>query len=128
MPRPASPTLTPGELRIMKVLWRRGPSTAAQIAEAIKRPALARTTVLTLLGILERKGHVAHEVDGRTFVYHGRLDEQAARRNILDEVVGRFFGGSSRALLLHVLEEEKIGEEEARRIREILDSAGGKEQ
>jgi predicted transcriptional regulator len=108
----------------MKVLWDRGPSTATQIVEVIGRPVPARTTVLTLLGILERKGHITHDEDGRTFVYRAVLDERTARRSMLDDVVGRFFGGSRRALLLHVLEEEKISEEEARRIRKILDSAG----
>lgn len=123
MPRPPSRILTPGELRIMQVLWSRGPSSVAHIVEAIKRPVLARTTVLTLLGILERKGHITHDVDGRSFVYRATLDERAARRRSLDEVVSRFFGGSRRALLLHVLADEKISEEEARRIREILDSS-----
>ena len=123
MPRPRSPNLTPGELRIMKVLWSRGPSSATQIAEAIKRPVLARTTVLTLLGILERKGHIAHDVEGRSFVYRATLDERAARRRILDDVAGLFFGGSRRALLLHVLADEQISPEEAQRIREILESS-----
>jgi BlaI family transcriptional regulator, penicillinase repressor len=121
MARPRSPTLTPGELRIMRILWSRGPSSAAQIVAALRRPVPARTTVLTLLGILERKGQIAHDVDGRSFVYHATVDERTARRRILDDVVSRFFGGSRRALLLHVLEEEKISEDEARRIREILD-------
>jgi len=120
MPRPSAKTLTPGELRIMRVLWSRGPSTASQVAGSIKGPVLAKNTVLTTLGILERKGQITHEAEGRAFLYRATVDEQAARKSVLDDLVARFFGGSRRALLMHVIEDEVIGEDEVSRIREIL--------
>jgi predicted transcriptional regulator len=110
------------------VLWDRGPSTAAQITQAIQHPALAKTTVLTTLGILERKGQITHDIEGRTHVFRALVGEEAARRSVLDDLTKRFFGGSRRALLLHVLEAEAIGEAEARRIREILAKADRKEE
>lgn len=118
-------TLTPGELRIMKILWARGPSTAADVTEALMRSKVAKSTVLTMLKILERKGHITHSTEARSFVYRPLVTEKAARRTMLEDVIGRFFEGSRSALLLHVLEDKQITEDDARRIRTMLASPRG---
>jgi len=125
MARQPKGTLTPGELRIMKVLWIRGPSTAADVTEALMRSKVAKNTVLTMLKILERKGKITHSTEGRSFVYRPLVTEKAARRTMLDDVIGRFFSGSRSALLLHILEDEQISRDDARRIQDVLESRRG---
>jgi BlaI family transcriptional regulator, penicillinase repressor len=125
MPRKHRSALTPGELRIMKVLWGRGPSTAAEVTDALLRSKVAKNTVLTMLKILERKGQITHSIAGRSFVYRPLLSQQTARRTMLNEVIGRFFDGSRSALLLHILEDKPISLDDARRIRTILASVKG---
>ena len=57
MPRKKSPTLTEAELRLMEILWARGEATVADAVAAIpKREALAYSSVLTTMRILEQKG------------------------------------------------------------------------
>ena len=65
MPRPNPRSLTKAELRIMRALWAAERATVAGAAAAVGEPPLAYTTVLTMLRILEQKGFVAHDVDGR---------------------------------------------------------------
>ncbi len=61
MPRKQSTTLTGAELRIMDVLWQKGPGTVQQVLDWLPaKPALAYNSVLTTVRILERKGYVQH--------------------------------------------------------------------
>ena len=79
MPRPASKFLTDAELRIMRILWRRGAATIADLGEDLKPPS-ARATIQTMLRIMERKRYVKHRVDGRSFVYRAVLGKDCGRR------------------------------------------------
>ena len=67
-------SLTDRELDVMAVLWERGSGTVAEVKAAL-RDELAYTTVLTVLRILEAKGHVRHEGEGRA---HRRADPPRA--------------------------------------------------
>jgi predicted transcriptional regulator len=66
MARKPSPTLTDAELRPMEILWKRGPSTVADVVNALpKKLGLSYSTVLTTLRILEQKGYVKHTKEGQ---------------------------------------------------------------
>ncbi len=82
MPRPKSALLTEGELRLMQVLWDRGRATVGDVVAALQgRRTPAYNTVLTMLRILETKGYVRHDKEGRAFVYEPPIDRQQARRS-----------------------------------------------
>jgi predicted transcriptional regulator len=122
MPRRKSNTLTEAELRLMDVLWKRGPSTVAEVAGALPdRPALAYSSVLTILRILEQKGYVRHSKEGRAFIYDPVVGREEARRSAVDHLVSRFFENSPELLVLNVLGSEQIGPEELRRLRKLLE-------
>ncbi|HEV3154048.1 MAG TPA: BlaI/MecI/CopY family transcriptional regulator [Candidatus Baltobacteraceae bacterium] len=123
MARKSSPTLTEAELRIMRVLWSRGESTNLEIVDSIPSPRLARNTVMTTLGVLERKGYVSHRADGRTFIYRALIAEDAVQGNVLENVVQRFFNGSAQDLVIKLLDAEYISPAERKRIQELLEKA-----
>jgi predicted transcriptional regulator len=110
-------------MRIMRVLWARGESTNVEIVEAIVNPRLARNTVMTTLGVLERKGYVEHRPDGRTFIYHAVVAEDVVRGNVIESVLLRFFGGSAEELVVKLLDAKYISPRERRRIQALLDEA-----
>ena len=61
MARSKSATLTEAELRIMNVLWDKGPATVHEVLQALPpKPNLAYNSVLTIIRILETKGYVKH--------------------------------------------------------------------
>lgn len=121
MARTKSPTLTEAELRLMEVLWDRGPSTVGDVLQALpKRLGLAYSTVLTTLRILERKGYLRHKKAGRAFVYAPRVDRGAARRSTIRYLVSRFFDGSHGSLVMNVLENEELTPEELARLRRMI--------
>ena len=121
MPAKTSPTLTEAELRLMEVLWSRGASSVQQVVDALPSDApLAYNSVLTTIRILEKKGYVEHDKDGRAHIFKPLVARQDAARSEIRNLVRRMFGNSHELLVLNVLEEEQIDLAELRRLRELL--------
>lgn len=128
MPPSKSPTLTEAELRLMDVLWQKGPCTVQQVLDALtNKPALAYNSVLTTIRILERKGYVQHSKEGRAHVYAPRVERQEASRSEIGHLVNRFFKNSRELLVLNILEDRGVDAEELRHMRELLTREPGKE-
>jgi predicted transcriptional regulator len=121
MARRPSPTLTEAEYRLMDVVWDLGNATVAEVHARLEQHPIAYTTVLSTLTILERKGYVRHTVRGKANVYRPRVERDAARRTVVANLLTTFFGGSTRALMLNLLEAETLGPEEERRLRALLE-------
>ena len=121
MARKRSPTLTEAELRLMEILWQKGSATVNDVLEELpKRLSLAYNTVLTTLRILEKKGYILHEKEGRAFVYRPVMRRSEAQRNAAKYVVSRFFNNSPELLLLNVMEHEKIDQDELKRLKKLI--------
>jgi len=103
------------------VLWSKGESTVADmVAATADEGALAYTSVLTTIRILENKGYVTHRQEGRAFLYSSCIGEQEASRSEVKHVLQRFFGNSREKLLLSLLGDEEISAEELRRLKEAI--------
>jgi predicted transcriptional regulator len=124
MPPKRSITLTQAELRLMKILWDRGESTVAEMVAAISADeALAYTSVLTTIRILETKGYVSHRQEGRAFLYSSCVGEIEASRSEVRHVLQRFFGNSRERLLLSLLGDDEISPGELSRLKEAIANA-----
>jgi predicted transcriptional regulator len=129
MPPKKSKTLTEAELRLMKILWRRGDSAVNDLVAAMPNgEALAYNSVLTTIRILEQKGYVEHRQEGRAFVYHPCVAEQEAGRSEVRRLMSRFFGNSRERLLLSLLDDEEISPEELERLKEAIETAAGEDE
>lgn len=121
MTRPSSPILTEGELRLMNILWAKGSATVKDITETLEESeGLAYTTVLSTLQTLTKKGVVKPKKKGRAFIYYPLLKQKEARLNALSYITSRFFGGSSDALVLNVLEKDELSEETLARLKMLI--------
>ena len=122
MPRRKSAILTEAELRLMDVLWRNGPSTVQHVLDALpQKPALAYNSVLTTIRILEKKGYLKHNKDGRAHVYIPLVAREEASRSEIRRLVSRFFHDSHELLVLNILEDRGIDREELQHLRELLE-------
>ena len=122
MPPSKSTTLTEAELRLMDVLWQKKSATVQQVLDALpKKPALAYNSVLTTVRILEAKGYLRHEKDGRAHVYSPLVGRKEATRQEVRRLVSRFFGNSHEQLVLNVIEYEELDAKELRRLRQLLE-------
>ncbi len=106
----------------MNVRWERGASTVQQVLDALpNKPPLAYNSVLTTIRILEKKGYVRHEKEGRAFVYLPVVAQSEATRFEIRHLVSRFFGNSHELLVMNILEDKSIDEAEVQRLRKLLE-------
>jgi len=120
--RKKSPTLTEAELRLMDVLWQRRAATVGEVLASLPSDtALAYSTVLTTLRILEQKGYLTHSEHGRAFMYRPLIGRDEARRNATQQLVSRFFNNSPELLALSLLEQENIEQHELDRLKKLIE-------
>ena len=124
MPPRKSPTLTEAELRLMEVLWHKGPATVQQVLQDLpEKTPLAYNSVLTTIRILEKKGYVKHVKDGRAYVYTPLVKRQEATRSEIRRLVNRFFGSSHELLVLNILKDQSVDAAELKRLRKMLEGS-----
>lgn len=124
MPPRKSLTLTEAELRLMEVLWDKGPASVHQLLQSLPpERSLAYNSVLTTIRILEKKGYVTHAKDGRAHIYEPLIGRKQASESEVRNLVGRFFKNSHELLLLNLLEDKRIDAAELKRLRELLEEA-----
>jgi len=110
---------TDRELDVMAVLWDLGKATVTEVRDHLS-DELAYTTVLTVLRILETKGHVAHEQVGRAYRYYPLVRRGAAGRSELKRVLTKVFQGSAALLLTQLVSDRGLTDKEIRELRRLL--------
>jgi BlaI family transcriptional regulator, penicillinase repressor len=111
---------TDRELDLMSVLWILGSGTVAEVREHLADEP-GYTSVLKILQVLEEKGHVRHEREGRAYRYFPTVAPAEAGRTALDKIVDKIFHGSAVMALARLVEERPISKAELDRMRRILD-------
>ena len=108
----------------MDVLWQKERATVQEVLDALpKSLSLAYNSVLTTIRILEKKGYVRHEKEGRAFVYMPVVEREEATRSEIRRLVSRFFDDSRDLLVLNLLEERNIDAKELQRLRALLEQS-----
>ena len=117
-----SVAFTERELDLMAVLWDLGPSTAAEVRQALSGHGvdLAYNTVLTLLRILEDKGYVDHEEEGRAHRFRAAVKRKEAGASALTRTLDRMFGGSAEALVAQLVQQRGLSKKDLKRLRRVV--------
>ena len=119
--RPKNLTLTPQELEIMKIVWRLGHATVRDVYEALLADRkIAYTTVMTMMKILEDKGHLKKRRNDRAYIYQATQPQNIVIRAMIREFVDRVFNGSAEPLLLHLVEDRRISRRALDRISRMV--------
>ena len=126
------PNLTERDLDVLNILWRRGSGTVAEVREELSDP-VGYTGVLKLLQILEEKGMVRHEQEGRAYRYYPTLEPDEAGAPALRRLVDRLFQGSVELALARLVSGRQLEPAEVERMKRLLDEAerdqrGGRKQ
>lgn len=124
-----TPKLSRLELRIMEILWTKGPSSIRELQEAFpeeERPAY--TTVQTVVYRLEFKKAVRRaEKISNAHVFEPLVSRNSAQHRMIDELVA-LFGGKSLPIVTHLIDSGKLTPEEVREARKALRNAATKEK
>jgi BlaI family transcriptional regulator, penicillinase repressor len=118
--RPPSPT--EAELDVLRVLWKRGPSTVREVHDEIARSRdVGYTTVLKQMQVMHGKGLVRRSERFRSHVYEAREARSATQRRLARSLLSRAFGGSARELIQSALSGRTVDAAELAEIRRLLD-------
>jgi len=115
------PVPTDLELEILKVIWQRGEATVRQVYNDIReRREIAYTTVLTMMGVLERKSHLKKEAGERAYIYRPTRPQDEVVHSMVTDFVGRFFTGSAKNLMVHLVEDRGTPPEDLDEIETLV--------
>jgi predicted transcriptional regulator len=119
--------LTPVELELMHIVWRKGEVSVADVLEALPpERKLAYTSVSTVLRILEQKGVLQSRKVGRGHLYSALLPREAYEVQSVRHLVETVFDGTPSALVERLVEAIPLSPEEVEQIRKLLGKKGGK--
>jgi BlaI family penicillinase repressor len=125
MARALHAVLTRRERQIMDILFERGSIPASEIRSRLPDPP-SYSAVRAALRVLERKGHIRHELQGLRYVWTPRVARDRARRSALRHLVRTFFDGSIEQTVAALLNEGdlKLDEHGRTRLKTMIEAAG----
>lgn len=119
--RQPSTILTAAELEIMHEVWRLEQATVRDVYEALReRRKVAYTSVMTVMKILEQKGHLKKKQEERAYVYRPARPRAQVLRRMVRDFVDRVFQGAAKPLMVHLVEDSRLSTEDLAEIRRLL--------
>ncbi|QDV47556.1 Penicillinase repressor [Stieleria neptunia] len=116
--------LTKCEAEVMDVVWDKGSVTVNDVVESINRD-LAYTTVLTTMKILEDKKIVRRgNKIGRAFTYQPKVSREQVREGMIKSLADQLFGGSTRSLVLSLLQSNAVSADDIAAVKKAADQLG----
>jgi predicted transcriptional regulator len=113
--------ISDAEHAVMEVLWRRAPLTATEVGDALTEDRdWSPQTVKTLLSRLVAKQVVAHEADGRRYLYRPLVARDAYVTDESQRLVDRLFGGKLTPLVAHLAETQQLSDTDIEEIEALL--------
>lgn len=122
------PRISETEWEVMRVVWERHPTTAAEVIARLTRqdPSWHPKTIRTFLARLVRKGVLNYEPRGRRYAYEPRLTEEQCATAATESFLDRVFGGSLRPMLAHLVRQRRPSRREIEELKRILDGEEGR--
>jgi BlaI family transcriptional regulator, penicillinase repressor len=112
---------TAAELRLLHILWDKREASVEDVVKAHplrKRPNYKTTQ--TLLRIMEHKGFISHEPQGRVFVFRPLISRKTVDHAFVQTLLSQNFGGSASDLLVNLLEATPVPQKELDELEECL--------
>ncbi|MDR1611072.1 MAG: BlaI/MecI/CopY family transcriptional regulator [Candidatus Symbiothrix sp.] len=100
--------LTKAEEQVMQIVWELGQTTVQQALEKFEQPKPARTTVATVLSILENKGFVRHENAGKINIYSALIKKEDYSKSQLFGVMKNYFNNSFASMASFFAKEQNL--------------------
>jgi BlaI family penicillinase repressor len=110
-----------GEYAVMEVLWEKAPLTAADVADRVPADkGWGLATVKTMLSRLLAKGVLAHEQDGRRYLYRPAIRREDYVAEESGRLLDRMFDGRLTPLVAHLAARDRLTPEDIEEIEALL--------
>ncbi|MCL2578051.1 MAG: BlaI/MecI/CopY family transcriptional regulator [Defluviitaleaceae bacterium] len=116
------PEISDAEYQVMKIIWSAGvPLNTNEVVEKLETTTSWKPkTIHTLLSRLVKKGALQYEKNGRVFVYTPPVAESEILAKESDSFLNRFYNGALNAMVVNLLEEDKLSDDDINALRHIL--------
>ena len=115
------PRFTPGELKVMRLLWEHGEMKPGELQKRFPEP-IKNSAIRSYLTTLLEKGHVTRRLVGKAYHYKPATRPRSAFRSMLGELVDVYCGGSVQDLVMNIIRSEKLSEDELLALKRLADS------
>jgi len=117
------PEISDAEYQVMKVIWAADvPISTNEVVEKLETStAWKPKTIHTLLSRLVKKGALQYEKSGRMFSYTPLVNESEILSNENDSFLKRFYDGALNAMVVNLLDQDKLSDDDIEQLRNILD-------
>jgi predicted transcriptional regulator len=125
MTQDVRPPMSDAEREVLMVLWEQGPKTVREMHTLVegRGQRWTRSTVITLLQRLERKGYVASDKEQPAFVFRPAVSREEVMHQRLAELADELAEGSALPLLLAFAQRHRFTAAEIARFQQIIDEA-----
>lgn len=114
--------LTKTEERIMQVFWSLKTAFVKDIiANLEEEPKPPYNTISSVVRILEKKGYLGFKAYGKTYEYFPIISKGEYRKLTFKKMISGYFDNSVESLLSFMVKEEKLSDDELKKIRDIID-------
>lgn len=100
--------ITKAEEEVMQVLWELDSAFVKDIIAELPEPKPAYNTVSTFIRILQQKGFVGHEPQGRSHKYYPIISKEAFTKATMKGMVSKYFSGSFKQMVSFFAKEEDL--------------------
>ncbi len=122
---------TESELKILKVIWEKGPATVKMVNELLSLESekdVGYTTTLKFMQIMAEKGLLTRSKKGRVHVYNSAIQQDDTQKLMLDKLVKNLFSGSASNLVMQALGNHETSKEELDKIKKYIEKLEGGEK
>jgi BlaI family transcriptional regulator, penicillinase repressor len=116
--------MSEAEQTVLKVLWEQGPLGVKEVLAILIKAGQewSRSTVITLLQRLERKGYVASDKSQFAFVFRAAISREDEMRARMKSLAGELCDGETLPLVLAFAQQHRFSVDELARFREMIDA------
>jgi predicted transcriptional regulator len=114
-------TIGEQEFALLRHIAEAAGATVGEVADTFGAPrGLARSTVLTMMERLRRKGYLARRASGGVYRYRAQASAAELLKNAVRRFVDRHLGGSVSPFLAYLSDTRHLSDEELRELEEIV--------
>jgi BlaI family transcriptional regulator, penicillinase repressor len=119
----ARASISDAEREVMLALWDHGPGSVREVHErlGVAGQDWARSTVITLLQRLEKKGYVASDKSGFAFVFRASVSREELLVQRMGELADDLCDGQWAPLLLAFTERQKLKPKEIAELQKLVE-------
>lgn len=120
--------MSDAEREVLKVLWDRGPLLVRDVLERLADQGKdwSRTTVITLLQRLEKKGYVQSDKTQFAFVFRAVVSREDVMHERMTNLAGELCDGEALPLVLAFAQRHRFSPEELARFRKMIEGIQAK--